>query len=70
MISAKTYFDKYGINHETEIQELMIELAKLHVKEALKTVHKKLEYFEGCDRIEDLYPLKLILSNLIPRDMI
>ena len=43
-----------------DAEEAMIKFAKLHVKEALKVVQMKLEYWEGCDNIKDLYPLENI----------
>jgi uncharacterized protein YlzI (FlbEa/FlbD family) len=35
----------------------MIDFAKLHVEAALEEVQNKLEYYEGCNLIKDLYPL-------------
>jgi len=40
---------------QESVIEGLIEFAKLHVQIALEEVQNKLEYYEGCNLIKDLY---------------
>lgn len=57
--TAEEYLDGYlgNNNYPTDTPDALIEFAKLHVKAALENVQSKLEYYEGCNEIKDLYSL-------------
>lgn len=62
IITAQELFDKMlSENEECTSTEMMIEFAKIHVLEAIKTAQKGFEESDNIKYIKNCYPIKNIV---------